>query len=323
MASKLTKEKVGIIGSGLIGRSFAMLFAAAEYEVWLYDIEKTQLSGALEDIKAQLKELDSLQLLRGSLTADQQFNNIKTTDNIEQCVKDAVFVHECVPERIELKTSIYAKIDKMLSDTCILATSTSALQPSKLAANIERKNRFIVVHPTNPPFYAPLVELVPSPWVDSDVVPKAKAIMEKLGQVPVILKKEIEGFVFNRIQSAVIKESWRLINDDVIDVEGLDKVMTAGLGRRYAFIGPFETMYLNADGMYSYADWYKTMLEGIMASFREPVNFLSGPELDQVQSEMEQMVPMDTLPARRNWRDKRLAAFAQLQKQMDDAEKNK
>jgi hypothetical protein len=76
-------------------------------------------------------------------------------------------------------------------------------------------------------------------------------------------------------------------------------------------------------GMYSYADWYKTMLEGIMASFREPVNFLSGPELDQVQSEMEQMVPMDTLQARRNWRDKRLAAFAQLQKRMDDADKNK
>lgn len=79
--------------SGLIGRSFAMLFAAAEYEVWLFDIEKSQLSGALEDIKAQLKELDNLQLLRGSLTAEQQFNNINTTDDIEKCVKDAVFVH--------------------------------------------------------------------------------------------------------------------------------------------------------------------------------------------------------------------------------------
>lgn len=320
MAAK--KEKVGIIGSGLIGRSFAMLFAAAEYEVWLYDIEKSQLSGALEDIKAQLKELDSLQLLRGSLTAEQQLNNINTTDNIEQCVKDAVFVHECVPERIELKTSIYAKIDKMLSDTCILATSASALLPSKLAANIQHKNRFIVAHPTNPPFYAPLVELVPSPWADPDVVPKTKAIMEKLGQVPVILKKEIDGFVLNRIQYAIFKESWRLIKDGIIDVEGLDKVMSAGLGRRYAFIGPIETAYLNADGMYSYADRYATMIEGIMATFREPDSF-SGPVLDQIQSEMEQMVPMDSLQARRNWRDKRLAALAQLQKRMDDAEGKK
>ncbi|XP_060577987.1 lambda-crystallin-like [Ruditapes philippinarum] len=320
MATK--KEKVGIIGSGLIGRSFAMLFAAAEYEVWLYDIEKSQLSGALEDIKAQLKDLDSLQLLRGSLTAEEQFNNINTTDNIEQCVKDAIFVHECAPERIELKTSIYAKIDKMLSDTCILATSASALLPSKLAVNIQHKNRFIVAHPTNPPFYAPLVELVPSPWADPDVVPKTKAIMEKLGQVPVILKKEIDGFVLNRIQYAIFKESWRLIKDGIIDVEGLDKVMSAGLGRRYAFIGPIETAYLNADGMYSYADRYATMIEGIMATFREPDSF-SGPVLDQIQSEMEQMVPMDSLQARRNWRDKRLAALAQLQKRMDDAEGKK
>ncbi|XP_045195917.1 lambda-crystallin-like [Mercenaria mercenaria] len=316
------KEKVGIIGSGLIGRSFAMLFAAAEYEVWLYDIEKSQLSSAVNEIKAQLKELQGLQLLRGSLTAEQQFNNINTTDDIEQCVKNAVYVHECVPERIELKTAVYAKVDKLLNDTCILASSASALLPSKLAANIQHKNRFIVVHPTNPPFYAPLVELIPSPWADSDVVPTTKSIMEKLGQVPVILKKEIDGFVLNRIQYAIMKESWRLIKDGIIDVEGLDKVMSAGLGRRYAFMGPIETAYLNADGMYSYSERYATMIEGVMATFREPDKF-DGPVLDQIQSEMEQLVPMDTLQARRNWRDKRLAALAQLQKRMDNEDEKK
>lgn len=297
-----------------------MLFAAADYDVMLYDISEEQLTGAVTDIQAQLKELERLQLLRGTLSAQEQLGNIRTTNSLEDCARNAVFVHECVPERIELKTGVYSKIDKIMSDSCILASSASALLPSKLAANIQHKNRFIVAHPTNPPFYAPLVELVPSPWTDSDVVPKTKVIMEKLGQVPVVLKKEIDGFVLNRIQYAIFKESWRLIKDGVIDVEGLDKVMSAGLGRRYAFIGPIETAHLNADGIYSYADRYATMIEGIMATFREPDKF-SGPVLDQIQTEMEHLVPMDTLQARRRWRDKRLAALAQLQKKLDSEDK--
>ncbi|XP_053398063.1 lambda-crystallin-like [Mercenaria mercenaria] len=110
--------------------------------------------------------------------------------------------------------------------------------------------------------------------------------------------------------------------DGIIDVEGLDKVMSAGLGRRYAFIGPIETAYLNADGMYSYSERYATIFEGVTATFREPDKF-DGPVLDQIQSEMEQLVPMDTLQARRNWRDKRLAALAQLQKRMDIEDEKK
>ncbi|KAL4232929.1 Crystallin [Mactra antiquata] len=315
MAAK--REKVGIIGSGLIGRSWSMLFAAADYDVCLYDIDEKQLSGAVQDIQKQLALLDKQGLLRGQLSADQQFKNISTTSDLSQCVENADYIQECVPERIELKTAVYSRIDPIIKDTCILASSASALLPSKLAANIQHKNRFIVVHPTNPPFYAPLVELVPSPWADSDIVPTTKSIMEKIRQVPVILKKEIDGFVLNRIQYAIFKESWRLIKDGVISVEGLDKVMSAGLGRRYAFMGPIETAYLNADGMYSYAERYAEMIQGIMATFREPDQF-GGETLDQIQAEMEQLVPMDTLQERRKWRDRRLAALAQLQKKLNE-----
>lgn len=315
MADTCKREKVAIIGSGLIGRSFAMLFAAADYDVWLYDIDTKQLASALAEIKTQLATLESQKLLRGSLTAQQQFQNIKTTDDFEQCVRHAAYIQECVPEKIELKTAVYAKVDKIMEDSSILSTSASALLPSKLAANIQHKNRFIVAHPTNPPFYAPLVELVPSPWADSDVVPTTKAIMEKIGQVPVVLKKEIDGFILNRIQYAIMKESFRLIKDGITDVEGIDKVMSAGLGRRYAFMGPIETAHLNADGMYSYAERYAEMIEGIMATFRDPDKFLD--VIDQLATEMERKVPLSNLQERRQWRDKRLAALAQLQKTLD------
>ncbi|KAH3829971.1 hypothetical protein DPMN_103204 [Dreissena polymorpha] len=293
-----------------------MLFAAAGYRVTVYDIEIRQLENAVSDIKMQLGDLERQGLLRGTLSADQQFQNIRTTTNFADAVKDVMYIQECVPERLDLKASVYAQADSLMSDRCILASSASALLPSKLAAGITHRNRFIVAHPTNPPFYAPLVELIPSPWADPDVVPTTNAIMEKLGQVPVVLKKEIEGFVLNRIQYSIMREAWGLIKDGVIDVDGVDKVMSAGLGRRYAFMGPFETAYLNADGMYVYAERYAAMIEGVMNTLK-PTSTFGGPVLDQIQQELEARIPLDDLQKRRQWRDKRLAALSQLNKRLD------
>lgn len=293
-----------------------MLFAAADFRVSLYDLDPGQLDGALHDIQIQLGNLQSQGLLRGNLILEQQVANIHPATDLAQCVTGAIYVQECVPERLEIKTGVYQLMDNLLSDTCILASSASALLPSKLAADLKHKNRFIVAHPTNPPFYAPLVELVPSPWTDPDVVPTTKALMDQIGQVPVVLKKEISGFVLNRIQYSIMREAWWLIKDGVIDVEGLDKVMSEGLGRRYAFMGPLETAYLNADGMYSYSERYADMIEGVMSTFKGHER-LEGPTLDDIQRQLEVAVPMDSLQSRRSWRDRRLSALAQLKQKMD------
>ncbi|WAR06742.1 CRYL1-like protein [Mya arenaria] len=300
--------------SGLIGRSWSMLFAAADFDVEMYDIDEKQLQGAMAEVRTQLAELERLGLLRGKLSAEQQFSNIRTTSEFEDCVRGAFY--ECVPENIELKNAVHTRADAVMSDTCILASSTSALLPSRLAADIKHKNRFIVAHPTNPPFYAPLVELVPSPWTDSDVVPSTKALMEKIGQVPVVLKKEIEGFVLNRIQYSIMREGWGLIKDGIVDVDGIDKVMSAGLGRRYAFMGPFETAHLNADGMKNYADRYATMIEGVMSTLKSNDRF-GGPVLEQIRTELEARIPLCDLQERRQWRDRRLAALTQLNQRID------
>lgn len=106
----------------------------------------------------------------------------------------------------------------------------------------------IVSHPVNPPYYVPLVELVPAPWTKPEIVKTTRSLMEEIGQEPVSLTKEVEGFALNRIQYAILNETWRLVQDGILDVKDIDKVMSCGLGPRYAFMGPLETAHLNAEG---------------------------------------------------------------------------
>lgn len=138
--------------------------------------------------------------------------------------------------------------------------------------------KVIVSHPVNPPYYVPLVEIVPAPWTNPEIVLKTRQIMEEIGQAPVSLSREIEGFALNRIQYvfklneivftlfiidtdssiyfryAILNEVWRLVNDKILSVEDIDKVMSEGLGMRYAFLGALETAHLNAEGMKSYCE---------------------------------------------------------------------
>ncbi|KAK3097656.1 hypothetical protein FSP39_011773, partial [Pinctada imbricata] len=302
--------------SGLIGRSFAMLYAASGYNVKLYDIEASQIEGAMKDIRDQLEHLDKTGFLRGKLTVTEQENLITGTNDLAECVKDAFFVQECVPEILDIKRNVHSKIDCMVGNDVILASSASALVPSLISEKLQHKSRFIVVHPTNPPFYAPLIELVPAPWTDADVLPRTKELMLEIGQVPVTLLKEIDGFVLNRIQYAIMGECWRLVKDGVMSTEDIDKVMSEGLGRRYAFMGPLETAYLNADGMYSYGERYKDMIHRVQSSFGEPEK-MEGEVLGTIHNDIASRIPLDKLMERRKWRDTRLAALDKLKRDWD------
>ncbi|KAJ9586563.1 hypothetical protein L9F63_028394, partial [Diploptera punctata] len=139
--------KIGIIGSGLIGRSWAMLFAGAGYNVVIYDIDQNQISSALKDIEVQFKKLESQKLLRGKLSAAQQYALVKGSTNLEDAVRGAVLVQECVPENMDLKRKVYVGVDKVMDDKTILSSSTSTFLPSKLSDGLKHKNHFIVSHP--------------------------------------------------------------------------------------------------------------------------------------------------------------------------------
>ncbi|CAH1173643.1 unnamed protein product [Phaedon cochleariae] len=320
MASQGLERKISIVGSGLIGRSWAMIFASAGYSVSLYDIDQKQIETALADIEQQLKTLEKGGLLRGTTSSDQQFALIKGTINLQESVKNATIVQECVPENLELKRKVWKQVDELVSPNTILSSSTSTFMPSKLSDHLKNKANMIISHPVNPPYYVPVIEIVPAPWTDPEIARRTRDIWTEVGQTPVSLTKEVPGFIINRLQYALLNESWHLVTEGVLDVKDLDKIMSEGLGMRYAFLGTLETTHLNAQGFEDYCRAYSKTIHEVSSDFKPTPKF-EGPHVKEIARQLEAEVPLDRLQERRNWRDACLTKLSQLKKEMNKLKK--
>lgn len=161
---------------------------------------------------------------------------VERATGLEQLLTECDYIQECVFERLEAKQAIFAKLDAANSNA-VLASSTSAILPSSIFGNLSTRSRCVVAHPINPPYFIPLVEIVRAPFTEQWVCDRTRQIMTALGQSPVTLNFELPGFALNRIQYAILGEAWRLVESGVLTVEDVDRVMTDGLGPRYAFLG--------------------------------------------------------------------------------------
>lgn len=302
------KGKVAIIGSGLIGRCWASLFCKAGYKVSLYDVEERQLSAATEAIKEMLTDMKEKGLFKGSV--EKCLELISTSTDLEATMKDAVFLQENVPENLELKKKVFTNLDKYATDNIILSSSSSCLYPSLFTQELKHKSRCIVSHPVNPPHLIPLVEVVPAAYTDQAVIDETMRIMKEIGQAPVLVKKEVNGFVLNRLQYALLMEAWRLVEDGVCSPEDIDTAFTHGLGLRYALIGPLEAIHLNAPGgVRDYCERYGKNIETVCKD-QLNVRTFGGKTGESVHEAMSSKIPVETLSERCAWRDKRLAALA-------------
>jgi 3-hydroxyacyl-CoA dehydrogenase len=238
---------VGIVGAGSIGVAWAIVFARAGHAVRIFEPDGSRRDAALPDVTSRLAALADEGLIScldvGMITA-----RVSISADLRSALAGVSYVQECAPEQLALKRELFAELDLLAAADAVLASSSSALTASAITAGLPGADRCLIAHPGNPPYLLPVVELVPSPLTRAGVVDAAEALLRSAGMQPVRIRKEIEGFVFNRLQGAVLREAYRLVRDDVVTPEDLDIVMRAGLGRRWSLLGPFETAELNTRG---------------------------------------------------------------------------
>ena len=222
----------------------------------------------------------------------------------------ADFVQENGPETVEAKRALFAEMDSLATPEAILSSSTSFIMASVVSEGLKGRARCLVGHPVNPPHLVPIVEIAPAPWTDPAVVERAKAIYEKAGQVPITLRKEKAGFVLNRLQAVLLAEAFRLVGEGVASAEDVDKTIRDGLGLRWAFMGPFETIELNAPGgIPDYCSRYAASLDRMVKSSEGLANPFETTTVAEVMREWRGAQSPDRVKRLSDWRDGRLAAL--------------
>jgi 3-hydroxyacyl-CoA dehydrogenase len=298
---------VAVVGAGSIGVGWSIVFARRGSPVLLQDPDPDRLAMAPREIGARLEELASFDLLAESPAVVAA--RVQTTSHTDEAVAGARYVQECAPEDVGLKRELFARLDREAPPEVILASSSSAITASEFAGALGGRERCLVAHPANPPHLLPVVEVVPAPFTRPDVVDAAAALLADVGMSVVRVRAEIEGFVFNRLQGAVLREAYCLVRDGVAGVEDVDRAVREGFGRRWAVIGPFETADLNTrGGIEAHATRMGPAYErmGNERGMHEPWT----PELvARVAAERRAVLPIEQWDERVVWRDRMLMAL--------------
>ncbi len=298
-----------IVGTGFIGRAWAISFARAGASVRLWDQADGAAIKAVDYVSGVLNDLAQNDLLNGQ-EPTAVLARISAVATLEEALADASHVQENTPEVLETKIRVFQMLDAAARPDAVLASSTSALLPSHFTEGLKGRGRCIVVHPINPPYLIPAVEVVPTPWTTPETVEHTRKFMESAGHAPIVMKKELDGFIMNRLQGALLEEAFRLVADGYASVEDVDIGLREGLALRWSFMGPFETIDLNAPGgIRDYCERYQGIYSNIFPQMQRRVDW-AGAVMDTIEPERRKSLPAGELQQRQIWRDKRLMALA-------------
>lgn len=234
-------KKITVIGAGIMGHGIAQVFALAGFPVHIYDLTKEKLTNAITAISINLDLYVDNELI-SSDEKERALGQIQITSNLEESLDDTTFVIEAIPEDLQLKWDLYRILETICAQDVIIASNTSTIPLTKLIQHSIHPERFIIAHFLNPAPLVPLVEVIKHKNTSNHVVKTTLSLLKKAGKTPILLKKEIKGFVVNRIQAALLREALALIDDGVVDSEDMDQIIKDGPGFRWAFIGPIETV---------------------------------------------------------------------------------
>ncbi|MGZ8691723.1 MAG: 3-hydroxyacyl-CoA dehydrogenase NAD-binding domain-containing protein [Gaiellaceae bacterium] len=279
-------RSVACVGAGTIGAGWAVVFARAGLEVRLYDPDPARLRDIPDGVTAAGELPDAL---------------------------DGVgYVQESVPERLGVKRAVFAELDELAPPDVVLASSASALPMTEIAAGLRHPERCLVVHPFNPPYALPLVEIVPGAATDPALPEQVRAFVESVGQRPIVCRREIFGFVGNRLQMALLREALYLHREGIASVEDIDRCLTDGLGLRWALLGPFGVEHTNAESIADGLRKFGQPIRDIFASLYDGSDLLADADVDAIAVEVEQAFagrPHDELTS---WRDRKLIALREV-----------
>ena len=297
---------VAVVGTGLVGRAWAIVFARAGFTVRLWDPDPDAVAAALAFMAARLPELHAAGLLVEAPEA--VLARTSAVPALEAALEGAVWAQESGPERLEVKRRLFATMDAAAAKTTILASSTSGIPAGDFTEDLRGRQRCLVAHPTNPPYLTPVVELCPALWTATAVRTEARALMLRAGMVPVEVHRELPGFVLNRLQIALVAEALRLVGDGVVSPQDLDATVTHGLGLRWSFMGPFETIDLNAPGgIVDYCDRYRALYDEAQSTMTAV--HMTDELIETIDAARRDVLALKDQPARQEWRDRRLMAL--------------
>jgi 3-hydroxyacyl-CoA dehydrogenase len=299
---------IAVVGAGLIGRAWSISFARAGHRVRLWDAAEGAAAAAVGFIDTVLGDLARNELLGGAAPEELR-RRIEPVPKLEDALAGAAHVQENTPEQLESKRQVFAELDRLAAPETVLASSTSGFVPSSFTETLAGRARTLVVHPINPPYLVPAVEIVPAPWTAPEVVERTRALMAAAGHQPIVMRRELEGFVMNRLQGALLEEAFRLVASGACSAEDVDRGLKDGLALRWSFIGPFETIDLNAPGgVADYVRRYEPLYRRLFAEMTTRVEW-GGAVLGQVEAERRERLGADRLEERQRWRDRRLMAL--------------
>ena len=240
MLTAETISNVAVIGFGTMGAGIAERFAECGYDVAAFDVAQDRLDAGLALIERNQRTL----IERGVLDADSARASkarLRTGLSLEDAAAQAQLVVEAVPENMELKQKTFATLDKLCGPDTILASNTSGLSITKIATSVSRPDRVAGYHWWNPPHIMPLVEVTKGEHTSDETVAALVAIAKRLGKRPIVVQRDVPGFVGNRLQFAVFREALHLLAEGIATAEDIDTAMTAGPGLRYGLLGPLRT----------------------------------------------------------------------------------
>jgi 3-hydroxyacyl-CoA dehydrogenase len=307
-------RRVAVVGAGSIGVGWALVFARAGHDVALHDADPQRRAAVPDELRRRLEELAEAGLLPEPPPA--VLRRVTVHDTLAAAVSGAVHVQESAPERLDVKRALFAQLDQLAPPDTVLASSSSALPASTFARDLRGRARCLVAHPANPPHLLPVVEVVPAPFSRESAVAATIELLEEAAMSPVRLACEVEGFILNRLQGAVLREAYCLVRDGVASVDDVDRVMRDGLGRRWAWIGPFETADLNVHGGIAAHAERMGPAYARMGAERGQDDPWTPQLVARVTAERRRLLPLDAWEERVAWRDRALVSLERLRREV-------